>query len=306
VDVSPTDGNTYTAGSFTTGTDLGSGNIVVYDGTSSSTTVSGLSQNTTYHFAVYVYDGVSGAQNYNTTSPKTTSTNTYMTLAATVFLEGPYNTGNSTMDATVNANGDLPEAQPYDTTGWHYSGATSVSAGFFSTHTDIVDWVYVEFRKSATGAANATSSTVKATVPAFVLQNGSIVALDGSSAVTAPLTESGTYYIVVYHRNHLPVMSNSAITSNSTNYTYNFTSGSTQAYGTNAQIDMGSGVYGMYSGRVETATSANDIDAADRSQAWSDRNLTGYRTSDCTLDGVVDAADRSVILNNSGKSSLVP
>jgi hypothetical protein len=304
VSVNPTDGNTYTAGSFTTGTDLGSGNIVVYDGTGSSATVTGLTQNTTYHFAVYVYDGVSGAENYNTTSPKTTSANTYMTLAATVLLEGPYNGTN--MDASVNANGDLPLSNPYDTTGWHYSGAVSVSNGFFTTHTNIVDWVYVEFRKSASGAANADESTVKATVPGFLLQNGSIVALDGSSAITAPLTESGTYYIVINQRNHLPVMSNNSITSNGTNYTYNFTTGSTQAYGTNAQIDLGSGVYGMYSGRVETATSANDIDAADRSAAWTARNSTGYQVTDCTLDGVVDAADRSVILNNSGKSSQVP
>jgi hypothetical protein len=300
VSVDPTDGITYSAGTFTTGQDLGSGNIVVYDGTGTSTTVTGLSQNTTYYFAVYEYQGTGGAQNYNVTSPATGSENTYMSLAVTALLEGPYN--GTDMNTDLNSNSYLPTSQPFNTSPWSYSGSESVGS---IPNANVVDWVLVELRKSETGAANATSGTVETRVAGFLLKNGSIVTTDGSSALTMPITQSGTYYVVVYHRNHLPVMSASAITSNGTNYTYNFTTGSSQAYGTNAQIDLGSGVYGMYSGRVENTT-ANDIDAADRSAAWSARNSTGYQITDCTLDGLVDAADRSTILNNSGKSSQLP
>jgi hypothetical protein len=302
VSASPTDGTTYTAGSFTTGDNLGSGNIVVYDGTGTSATVTGLSQNTSYYFAVYEYQGTGGAQNYNVTSPATGNGNTYMTLAVTAMLEGPYN--GTDMNTTLNSNAYLPTSQPFSSAPSPYTYSTSVSVSSIP-NANVVDWVLVQVRKSGSGAANATSDSVKATMVGFLLKNGSIVDTGGVNALTMPISESGTYYVVVYQRNHLPVMSSAAITSNGTNYTYDFTTGSSQAYGTNAQVDLGSGVYGMYSGRVENTTPTT-IDAADRSAAWSDRNATGYQTTDCTLDGLVDAADRSTILNNSGKSSQVP
>src|SRR5690606_24542061 len=70
VSVDPTDATAYTStGSFTTGEDLGSGNIVVYDGNGTSTSVTGLTPNTEYHFAVYEYNGSNAARNYKIDTP---------------------------------------------------------------------------------------------------------------------------------------------------------------------------------------------------------------------------------------------
>ncbi|GAA4244264.1 GEVED domain-containing protein [Winogradskyella damuponensis] len=57
VDFSPESETTYTANAaFASGTELGTGNYVVYDGSGTSVAVTGLTQNETYHIAVYEYN----------------------------------------------------------------------------------------------------------------------------------------------------------------------------------------------------------------------------------------------------------
>ncbi len=68
----PTDANAVVGvnSRFISASDLGSGNRCIYDGSGSTVTVTGLTQNTLYHFAVYEYNaGTNNSQNYNTTSP---------------------------------------------------------------------------------------------------------------------------------------------------------------------------------------------------------------------------------------------
>ncbi|MCE1187951.1 MAG: fibronectin type III domain-containing protein [Ignavibacteria bacterium] len=72
VNSNPVDGTTYTANTaFGSGSQIGTGNYVVYVGAGNSVTVSGLSAITTYYFAVYEYNGSSTTINYYTTSPGT-------------------------------------------------------------------------------------------------------------------------------------------------------------------------------------------------------------------------------------------
>jgi len=56
VDADPVDGTTYTANAvFGTGTQIGTGNYVVFDGAGTSVNVTGLTTGVTYYFAVYEY-----------------------------------------------------------------------------------------------------------------------------------------------------------------------------------------------------------------------------------------------------------
>ncbi|OFY24273.1 MAG: hypothetical protein A2W98_15430 [Bacteroidetes bacterium GWF2_33_38] len=65
VSFTPTDLTTYEASAvFTDATDLGSGNKVVYNGTGTSVSLSGLSGSTTYYFKVFEYNCVTGYENY--------------------------------------------------------------------------------------------------------------------------------------------------------------------------------------------------------------------------------------------------
>ncbi|HMP76149.1 MAG TPA: autotransporter-associated beta strand repeat-containing protein [Kiritimatiellia bacterium] len=69
VDADPVDGTGYTADAeFGAGTEIGTGNFVVYSGSGSSFTATDLKTNTTYHFRVYEFNGSSGTANYNTNS----------------------------------------------------------------------------------------------------------------------------------------------------------------------------------------------------------------------------------------------
>lgn len=63
------------------------------------------------------------------------------------------------------------------------------------------------------------------------------------------------------------------------------------------------GVRCMWAG---DADGSGGVDAADRSEAWNNRNQLNYNTSDFDLSGGVDAADRSIAWNNRNKQTHVP
>lgn len=70
VDATPTDATNYTASTtFGSGTQVGTGNYIVFNGTGNSVTVTGLTNGTTYHVAVFEYNkNVTGSENYMSTS----------------------------------------------------------------------------------------------------------------------------------------------------------------------------------------------------------------------------------------------
>ncbi len=210
------------------------------------------------------------------------------------FLQGAYNSG--VMNTTLNSSGNLPIAQPYSDSPWNYYGTESVSPGFFNTHTNIVDWVLVELRS---GTLPGTRIDRKA---GFLLNTGNVVSIDGTSSLyfTQP---RGNYYIVLTHRNHISIMNSNSTPLNYVSAQYDFTNSKTKAYGSNAMIDLGGGVYGMFTGD----TDANGtINAVDRSNCWNERNQNGYFRTDADLSGTVNAVDRSIIWNNRNINSQVP
>lgn len=82
VDSNPVDATTYTASAtFGSGTQIGTGNFVVYKGTGTSVNVSGLSAGTVYHFRVYEFNGGAGSEDY-LTSTASDNPNSRTTLAS--------------------------------------------------------------------------------------------------------------------------------------------------------------------------------------------------------------------------------
>lgn len=92
VDDAPADGNTYSAdATFGNGDELGTGNFVVYSGSGSSVAISGLASETTYHVAVFEYNGSFGFEDYLTTSPATGSQATAALGQYRSFTDGDWN-----------------------------------------------------------------------------------------------------------------------------------------------------------------------------------------------------------------------
>jgi hypothetical protein len=95
---------------------------------------------------------------------------------------------------------------------------SAVLAGNSGTPDAIVDWVFVELR-SAT-----SSSSVTETRAALVQRDGDVVdPADGTSPLTFTGLVGDDYFVSVKHRNHLGVMTASAVTLTSTGTLVDFT-----------------------------------------------------------------------------------
>ncbi len=102
VDSDPVDATTYTADHFSSGTQIGTGNFVVFSGSASTALIQGLSASTTYHFAAYEFNtGGAPTPDYLTTGPATTSTTTSAALDLYSFQSGDAEDASTwTTDAT--------------------------------------------------------------------------------------------------------------------------------------------------------------------------------------------------------------
>ena len=128
VDSDPVDGISYTANTtFGNGSQIGSGNYVVYNGTGNSVTITGLSANTTYYVAVYEFNGFGGSQNYLTTNPAVGS---QLTLPTPVDFTGTGLLGRPTNHSitlnVVAANTALDAYVKYGTTSGVYIDSTTI------------------------------------------------------------------------------------------------------------------------------------------------------------------------------------
>jgi C1A family cysteine protease len=211
-----------------------------------------------------------------------------------VLLEGPYSSGSmSTALSSV-----LPTNQPYNSGPWNYQGTEQVG----SIPPGVVDWVLVQLR-----TGTPPTMTTIATRAAFVKSNGSVVDMNGTSHVSFDGVATGSYYIVVRHRNHLAIMSASAVDFTSGSASYSFTTGQSQAYGTNPVIDLGSGKYGMCAGDANQDGQITSLDF-DIFLPKFRSGATGYESSDWNLDGQVTSPDFDLYLPNfrSGTQTFVP
>lgn len=220
-------------------------------------------------------------------------------LDALVFLEGPF-TG-SEMSADLNSSGVLPLTQPFSGAPWNYNGTESVSS---IPNPDIVDWVLIELRDapSASDAVAATSITKQA---GFLLKDGSIVGIDGSSALQFANAIDEQLYLVVWQRNHLGIMSANPLSRLMNTYSYNFTDDISKSYGGNLGFkQIGEDVYGMAGGDGD---GDGIIIFADK-QLWDyEAGRKGYLSSDFSLDAQSNNQDKNDIWQkNTSLSSQVP
>jgi hypothetical protein len=207
-------------------------------------------------------------------------------LQLKVYLEGSMN--GSSMSTTLNNNGLLPLSQPYSVSPWNYAGNESIAA---IPNPSIVDWILVELR-DAPNAASANEATRIERMAGFVLNNGSIVGLDGFSNLqfSTPVTQN--LFVVIRHRNHLGIMSSVPLSLNGDLYSFDFTLNIFKAYG------AGTG-YKLYSPGLAcmVAGDANNdglLDLSDKTEAWSDQaGSYGYLHGGFSMEGRVGNKDKN-------------
>ncbi|MBC8485457.1 MAG: zinc carboxypeptidase [Bacteroidetes bacterium] len=213
-----------------------------------------------------------------------------------VFLEGPFN--GTDMNTDLNSGGFIPLYQPYTGSPWNYTGTESV----VSVPVNVVDWVLIELRDT-TDASLATGETMIGWQAAFILNNGSVVGLDGSNMPWHVATITNNLFMVIWHRNHLGIISAFPLTKTGGVYTYDFTTGAGQAYNS-GQKDIG-GAWGMVAG---DGNGDGIVDDFDISVTWtSDAGKSGYWRGDFNMNGQTDNIDKNGFwLPNFGQGSQVP
>ena len=217
-----------------------------------------------------------------------------VTVNTKIFLQGPYS--GSSMSTTLNS--ELPTGQPYSSSPWNYNGTENVAGGFFTSHTDIVDWVLVEIKNS--------SMVTEGIRAAFLKSNGTIVDIDGTSPVVFKGRPDGNYYVVIKHRNHLAVMSTNTASLNASSSMYDFTTSTGKFYGGDA-VNLGGGVYGMYTGDGDGDGQVISTDFNEFFPKFSS-SATGYEMTDWNMDGDVTSTDFNLFFPNfsQAKTTKVP
>jgi|GEM_PF-1547162 len=219
---------------------------------------------------------------------------TTLKLDVAVMIEGAHN-GTATM--TTGINSYIPLSQPYGNVApYLYTGAESIA----SVPANMVDWVLVELRL-ATSAASATSATIIAKRAALLLSDGSIVDTDGSNPVSFPnyfVTNGNNLYIVIRHRNHLAIMSATGATNSDKLYSFDFTTGLSQAYGGGGGYKQIGSTFAMVTGDI---TKDGNIFVTDyNSWAATFGTTGGYFASDLNLDSNVFVTDYNKWASNFG------
>jgi len=219
-------------------------------------------------------------------------------LEVTALLEGPFNGVN--MNAYLGSH--IALNQPYNMAPWNYSGSEIVGT---IPNVNVVDWVLVDLR-DAPSAIFATSGTSIEKQAAFILSDGSVVSLDGYSNLHFPVSIDQNLYVVIWHRNHLGIMSKNALISSGGVYSYNFTNGMDKVYGYAAgHKELAPGVWGMFSGDGDHD---GTISIGDKSSTWENQaGTSGYIFSDYNLDGESNNIDKDEYwFPNIDESSQVP
>jgi hypothetical protein len=199
-------------------------------------------------------------------------------------LQGPYSAPTNAMVNTLNRDGLLA---------LHF-GATPVPSS-------AVDSVNIEIRNTA------SAPTMRAFAPAWLLTDGSIRDFNDTTKTFVGFSglPSGSYYVVVGHRNHIAVMSSASVSLDGgvSPTVYDFSTAQGQAYGPNAMIRTGThfSLISGVSSNVDQVINANDRTASRNSLGHSNYNL-----ADVNLDGVVNATDRIIERTNLGLSGQVP
>lgn len=223
------------------------------------------------------------------------------TLQLKVFLEGPYNATNATMNDDLRSAGYLPVFDPSVSFGFtHVNGQVESTNAATLIKNDpnnaIVDWVFVELRDKI------APSTVQHTRAALLQRDGDIVDMDGTSPLYFASAPADNYYIAVRHRNHLAFRTLASVTLGTSTTTLDFTNGTTPTFGTDALKEVNTGVYAMYAG---DANRDGTINSVDRNAQWRLQNGTTYNyqlsTADFDLNGALNAVDKNAYwrVNNS-------
>ncbi|MBK7761816.1 MAG: HYR domain-containing protein [Bacteroidetes bacterium] len=301
-------------------------NLIVRHSSSSTTTISQVgcytwaANNVTYTVSGVHTLSYTNAAGCDSTSTLDVTITPGVYLASKVFLSACYVVADGLMHDSLRLI--IPNLEPYS--GFPYNkpvlggsaGETVSNTVLSITGPDaIVDWIFLELRSAA------NPSVVVETKRALLQRDGDIVShVDGVSPVFFPASANDDYYVSVKHRNHLGVMTSSALSLRGCNTaSIDFTTSSpvyTNGSIVNAPRKLMGSVQTLWSSDANNNKNAkynglsNDKDkvlASIGGPGLINSTVYGYRAEDVNMDGKVRFNgldnDRNVILLTVGVST---
>ena len=154
--------------------------------------------------------------------------------------------------------------------------------------TNAVDWVLCELRTSPAGPVVFSKSV-------FLSRSGDVLDQDGAAGIRTPIADD-SYYLIIRHRNHLPLMSAAPVALQmDATAVYDFTTGLQQIYQHGGVVNVGGLAIAAMAGDFNADRFVTATDFA----LWhNEMNANGYLDADADLDGRVDETDRDLWLQN--------
>jgi|GEM_PF-1088584 len=143
------DGQTYIAAAqYGAGSEIGTGNFVVYSGSGNTATITGLSPSTLYHVALVEYNGSGGTENYTATATLGNATTIATPVGWQIYTVNAVNTINfdTTVDGVNNDafQGDglapIAEIGQLSSRAWAFSGFSDGAIAFGATSPEDSDY----------------------------------------------------------------------------------------------------------------------------------------------------------------------
>jgi len=163
----------------------------------------------------------------------------------TVLLEGAFNLENTQMNTALNELHLLPDSleseQPYYVFPWNYQGNEGERFADEPYAQSVVDWLLVSFRTSP------DANTEIAKTAALLHNDGQIEFLN---ECLINRLDGSDFYIAIEHRNHIGILTPSAVTTQDGVLQYDFSAqDSYTANGTRSgQKQIAPGMWAMYGG----------------------------------------------------------
>jgi hypothetical protein len=232
-------------------------------------------------------------QKWNFTDIVTLSTSSSPSLQPWVYLSGSWNTATKKMNFDLKTNNKIPLSQPYCISPWNYCGNESI-ANNSSLYSGTVDWVLVEVKNSSgvtvqrKAALLASDGLVYSSVY-YTPSERYLIGLDNISS-------SGSYKIILRHRNHLAIATNTNITlAPNTVATIDFTLNTNVKAANQKSLGLDSYNYNSYGMRLGDVNSDNTINATDKTLVQNANDGIYYSNFDLNLDSMVNAGDRTLM-----------
>lgn len=205
-----------------------------------------------------------------------------------VMLEGMYDPHTDKMISNLIADSLLPRFQPFKLPPYFYAGSEYID----QNTSDMIDWVLVEARS----ATNPDS--VLARKAAILYENGTIGEASGTPGIVFGEFSTTQIYLVIHHKSHLGVISDSPLSLNGGTASYDFTITPSRAAGTNQQKLVGNRAV-LFAGDFDQNGIINNLDF----NLWNQNSalINLYLNWDADGNGIINNQDFNLWINNRSK-----